>query len=73
MPSTVIRSFAYNAPSKILTIMFTSGRRYSYYDVPPAIFDSMRGASSKGEFFNQHIRDRFRYTRDLGDRFGQSH
>ncbi len=62
MPSKVIKSFAYEAPTRSLEITFTSGRRYRYHDVPPEVHERMLGAFSRGEFFNREIRDRFRYT-----------
>jgi len=61
MPSSVIRAFHYEPSERRLDVRFVSGRRYSYYEVPPEIFERMRGSFSKGEFFNAHIRDRFRY------------
>lgn len=63
MPSTVIRFYSYNAKSRALTIVFQSGRRYRYEDVPPAIYEAMNAAPSKGEFFNEHIRDKFTFVR----------
>ena len=62
MPSAVIRSFTYDAPSHTLTITFTSGRRYRYHDVPSATYEAMKSAFAKGEFFNQRIKDRFRFS-----------
>jgi lysyl-tRNA synthetase class 2 len=44
--------------------MFQSGRMYVYEDVPEELATRMRAAFSKGEFFNDHIRDRFRFVRD---------
>jgi lysyl-tRNA synthetase class 2 len=64
MPSSVIRTFSYDPSQRRLDVVFTSGRRYIYQDVPAEVFESMRAAFSKGEFFNRHIRDRFRYTRE---------
>ncbi len=64
MPSSVIRWFRYDAPAKTLAIVFTSGRRYRYFDVPANVFQAMEAAASKGEVFNDQIRDRFRYLRD---------
>ena len=63
MPSTVIRTFEYDPAEQRLDILFTTGRRYSYHAVPPDLFEAMKSAFSKGEFFNAHIRDRFRYSR----------
>jgi hypothetical protein len=62
MPSSVIRGFRYLAGERQLEITFVSGRRYRYLDVPEQVYDQMRAAFSKGEFFNQHIRDHFDFA-----------
>lgn len=59
VPSTVIRTFAYDPRSRSLAVEFVSGRRYRYDDVPGSLVESMRHARSKGKFFNTHIRDQF--------------
>jgi hypothetical protein len=64
MPSSVIRHFTYHAKDRRLEVLFVSGRRYCYYDVPPHTAAAMRNAFAKGEFFNHHIRDHFAYTRE---------
>ena len=64
MPSSVIRHFWYDPSHHKMDVVFTSGVRYTYHDVPEETYRQMRAAFSKGEFFNQHIRDRFRFTRD---------
>lgn len=63
MPSSVIRSFEYDAARKELLVMFRSGRRYLYEDVPEETHAAMRKSFSKGEFFNEHIRERFTFRR----------
>jgi hypothetical protein len=63
MPSTVIRSFDYDAGQRRLTVQFTSGRRYIYFDVPSNVFAQMKLSSAKGEFFNAQIRNRYRFER----------
>lgn len=63
MSSTVIRSFAYDARNRRLRIVFQSGRRYTYEEVPPDIFAALENSLSKGEFFNAHIRDNFSFVR----------
>lgn len=60
MPSTVIRSFDYDASAEVLVITFRSGRRYAYHDVPPKVFADMSAAFAKGVFFNRTPRDRYR-------------
>jgi len=64
MPSSVIRSYRYDPQQKRLELEFVSGRRYRYHDVPEETYSGMRRAFSKGEYFNAHIRDQFRHTRE---------
>ncbi len=61
MPSTAIRFHRYDAETRSLLIVFTSGRRYVYADVPQAIATAFDRAESKGTFFNAEVRDRFAY------------
>jgi hypothetical protein len=62
MPSTLIRKSHYDAETKVLSVWFVaSGKRYDYDGVPPDTYSAFRQAFSKGRFFNDHIRDRFRY------------
>lgn len=63
MPSSVIRSVAYDPQRQRLDVEFVSGRWYAYHGVPPGIVERMAAARSKGSFFNRRIRDHFRFTR----------
>jgi hypothetical protein len=67
MPSSVVRSYDYYPASRQLAVVFQSGRRYVYEDVPTEVFESMKRAFSKGEFLNNHIRDQYRFVRTSGD------
>ena len=71
MPSTVIRRFAYRPESRELEIIFTTGRRYLYSDVPPGAVEEFRAAFAKGVHFNRHIRDRYE-CRELTEPLGSS-
>ena len=62
MPSTVIRSIVYRADTAELEVLFTSGRRYVYRDVPPEAAEAFQAARIKGPHFNRHIRGRYRYS-----------
>jgi len=62
MPSTVIHSFQYDADARLLLIVFHSGRRYLYSEVPFDVYQALRRSRSKGAYFNQHIRDRFAHV-----------
>jgi hypothetical protein len=62
MPSTVIRAAHYDVDRGELDIVFTTGRRYIYHDVPPEAADRFRAAFSKGRHFNARIRDHYPFT-----------
>src|SRR3954464_400853 len=64
MPSSVIRSYRYDPARRELNVVFQSQRRYTYSEVPAETYAAMKGAFSKGEFFNRHIRDKFSFRRD---------
>jgi hypothetical protein len=66
MPSAVIRRFDYRPESRELEVLFVTGRRYVYIDVPPDEAEAFRAAFAKGVYFNRHIRDRFAH-RELAD------
>ena len=66
MPSTVIREARYDPDREVLDILFTTGRRYLYHDVPPQAADAFRAAFSKGRHFNAHIRDQYDCTEVVG-------
>ena len=67
MPSTVIRFFRYAPESRELDVLFTTGRRYVYRDVPPEAVEAFRHAFSKGRHFNAHIRDSYSYEEREAD------
>lgn len=64
MPSAVIRSFHYDSDRRELGVVFQSGRKYLYEDVPEDTVRALKSSFSKGEFFNREIRDRYRFRRD---------
>jgi hypothetical protein len=63
MPSSVIRYFQHDPESAELLVVFQTGKRYRYHGVPAEVAEGMRLAFSKGEYFNEHIRDRFSFER----------
>jgi lysyl-tRNA synthetase class 2 len=73
MPSSAIRRFDYDPQRRRLDIGFVSGGTYSYFDVPEAVAIGLRGARSKGRYFQQHIRGRFSFRKDRsGIPFGEA-
>ena len=63
MPSSVIRAFNYDPAEHTLAVTFVTGRRYAYLGVPEDVARDLRKASSKGEYFNATIRDRYPFER----------
>ena len=62
MPSTIIRSFDYRPEREELEVLFTTGRRYLYREVPAEAAAAFRAAFAKGRHFNAHIRGRYAYV-----------
>ena len=57
--STVIRGAWYLPERRQLDLLFTSGRRYVYSNVPMPVARRFAAAESKGRFYNREIRNRF--------------
>ncbi len=60
--SNIVR-FGYDSQAQILTVEFTTGNTYNYYDIPEFIFEQFKAASSKGRFLAQQIKGTYRYAR----------
>ena len=65
--SSVIRGAWYLPERRQLDLLFTSGRRYVYSDVPMAVASRFAEAPSKGQFYNLEIRNNFP-CREVGAR-----
>ena len=63
MPSSVIAAMDYDSASEILRISFVSGMIYEYRNVPEKIYKRMKGATSKGIFFNRNIRGKYPFEK----------
>jgi len=57
--SNSLRSIGYDEKTRVLEVEFSSGRIYSYSDVPPETHDWLMRSKGKGGFFNRMIRDRY--------------
>jgi hypothetical protein len=62
LDSSVLAAAAY-AMDGTLELQFRSGAIYLYFAIPPAVFEQLIAAASKGAYFNRNIRNRFRYQR----------
>ena len=45
----------------LLRVGLHTGKTCDYFDVPAGIYRDLLAAQSKGRYFNQHIRNAFRY------------
>ena len=59
--SSSLRSVGYDKSRKLLEVEFCSNRIYQYSNVPAHIYCNLMSASSKGKYYNAHIRDKFRH------------
>lgn len=61
--SSCIASVSYAPGTRTLDVHFKNGAVYRYFDVPPAIYDDMVAAPSKGRCFHRAVRGAFAYQR----------
>ena len=60
--SSNIAEAEYDPNEKLLQITFHSGPTYNYYDVDIRTVSSFLSAKSKGKFFADNIKNKFRYN-----------
>jgi hypothetical protein len=60
--SSLLASVSYDAGQSVLQLELCDGAIYRYFAVPPAIYEGLLAAESKGSYFNREIRDCFRYA-----------
>jgi hypothetical protein len=61
--SSTLTTIAYDSARQLLQLEFNSRAIYQYFSVPATAFQALLRAPSKGSYFNQAIRGKFRYTR----------
>lgn len=57
--STAIVAMGYDEISMRMKITFQQGHTYDFCRVPKHIFEGFLHASSKGNYYNLHIKDRY--------------
>jgi hypothetical protein len=63
LKSASVNAATYQDQCAFLELEFRSGAIYRYLGVPAQIYQELLWADSKGRYFNQHIRNRFAYTK----------
>ena len=64
--SSAIDAVGYDAENALLHVRFKHTGLYTYRNVPPEVFVEFLAASSKGRFYNQHVKSAFAYERRRG-------
>ena len=59
--SSAVERAEYQAAAGTLDIWYRGGDRYSYFEVPPEIYEGLLAAPSAGEFVNVHVKPNYRY------------
>jgi len=57
--SNCMRAVGYDPETRRMKITFAEGKTYDFCGVPEKIFKDLLAASSKGTYYNIHIRDKF--------------
>jgi hypothetical protein len=63
LQSTSLKAATYQEQGAVLELEFQSGAIYRYSGVPDPVYQGLLSAESKGQYFNQHIRNHFPYTK----------
>ncbi len=61
--SSALDTIEYYDGQQALYVEFDNGSEYIFYAVPRSIYDDMQESPSKGKFFHNKIRGRFKYER----------
>lgn len=59
--SSNLKAIGYDASESVLRVAFHSGSIYDYMNVPESRFAGLKNAPSKGTYFNDHIKDVYRF------------
>lgn len=61
--SSTLATVGYEESGELLQLEFRSRAIYCYFAVPAAVHQTLLAARSKGTYFNQAIRGRYRFVR----------
>lgn len=54
--SSMVSGVGYDADARTLHVRYHNGRTYQHPNVPPAKWDALQAAPSKGKYLNLHIK-----------------
>jgi len=53
--STGLKSVGYDAVAHVLEVELQSGPVSRYFDVPPSVYEALKSAPSKTQYFNDNV------------------
>jgi lysyl-tRNA synthetase, class II len=57
--STGLKSVGYDAIARVLEVEFKSGPISRYFDVPPSVYEALKSAPSKTQYFNDNVAGKY--------------
>ena len=63
--SEMLDLVGYDPRAQILEVVFNSGDRYRYFEVPPEEYERLMDAESIGQYMHKHIIGHYDYERVL--------
>jgi len=61
--SSMLRRVRYDPKNKLLDVVFRTGEKYRYKDVPPDEYNGLMTAESHGKYMQRHIIDHYETVR----------
>ena len=61
--SSMLRRVRYDPKNRFLDVVFRTGEKYRYQDVPPDEYDGLMNAESHGKYMQMHIINRYDVVR----------
>jgi lysyl-tRNA synthetase, class II len=63
--STGLKSVGYDAVAHVLEVELQSGPVSRYFDVPPSVYEALKSAPSKTQYFNDNVAGKYE-SRSIG-------
>jgi len=57
--SSAINAVGYDQTTQRMRITFEQGHSYDFCGVPVHVYEALMSSSSKGGYYNDHVRDRY--------------
>ncbi|MEO5328751.1 MAG: KTSC domain-containing protein [Magnetococcus sp. THC-1_WYH] len=64
--SSNLKSIGYDISTSTLEVEFTNCRVYQYFNVSVTVCEQLLNAYSKGSYFSNHIKNRYRFRQIRG-------